>query len=56
MTYSTIVEKNEEGLNLIIEAAEKFNKQQILSALYECNLTQEKVIQLTHSVRKLGLE
>lgn len=52
MTYSTIVEKNEEGLNLIIEAAEKFNKQQILSALYECNLTQEKVIQLTHSVRE----
>lgn len=44
MQYSTIVEKNDEGLMQIIDAAEKFEENRYLEALYNCKLTQEDVI------------
>lgn len=52
MLYSTVVEKNEQGLMMIIEAAEKFEKGKYLDAVYNCNLDKEDVLGITDYVRE----
>jgi len=52
MLYSTIVDKNEEGLLMIIEAAEKFEQGKYLNALYDCRLTKDKILGITEYVRE----
>lgn len=43
MLYSTVVDKNEDGLLMIIEAAEKFEQGKYLNAIYDCHLKKEDI-------------
>ena len=52
MLYSTIVDKNEEGLRMIIEAAEKFEEGRYLEAIYNCHLNKDEVLGITEYVRE----
>lgn len=52
MLYSTIVEKNEQGLQMIIEAAEKFEEGKYLNAIYDCHLSKDEVLGVTEYVRE----
>lgn len=51
MKYSTIVEKDESGLQMIIEAAEQFDKNKFINALYDRRLKLEEVLELTEDIR-----
>ena len=44
MLYSTIVDKNEEGLTMVINAAEKFEEGRYLSAIYDCQLKKDEIL------------
>lgn len=50
MLYSTIVDKNEEGLMMIIEAAQKFEEGKYLNAIYDCHLTKANILAITEFV------
>lgn len=52
MLYSTIVDKNEQGLNMIIEAAEKFEQGKYLNAIYDCHLKKNEVLNITEYVKE----
>lgn len=52
MLYSTIVEKNEEGLLMIIEAAEKFDQGKFLNAIYNCHLRKEDILGIIEYVKE----
>lgn len=52
MLYSTIVDKNEEGLLMIIEAAEKFEQGKYLNAIYDCQLKKDEVLSVTEYVKE----
>ncbi len=60
MLYSTIVDKNEEGLQMIIEAAEKFEQGRYLNAIIDCHLKKEDILGMTEFVKeykaKLSME
>ena len=52
MIYSTIVDKNEEGLQMIIEAAEKFEQGRYLNAILDCHLKKNEILMMTEFVRE----
>lgn len=52
MLYSTIVDKNEEGLRMIIDAAEKFHEGRYLNAIHECHLKKEDILGVTEYVKE----
>lgn len=52
MLYSTIVDKNEQGLLMIIEAAEKFEQGKYLNAIYDCHLNKEDIMGVTEYVKE----
>lgn len=52
MLYSTIVDKNEEGLLTILEAAEKFEQGSYLHAIYSCHLKKEEILGITEYVKE----
>lgn len=52
MLYSTIVDKSEEGLLMIIKAAEKFEEGRYLNAIYDCHLKKEEILEVTEYVRE----
>lgn len=52
MLYSTIVDKNEEGLRKIIDAAEKFEEGRYLDAIHDCHLKKEDILEVTEFVRE----
>ena len=52
MLYSTIVEKDENGLRMIIEAAEKFEKDNYLDAIYSCSLNKNEILGITEYVKQ----
>lgn len=52
MLYSTIVDKNEQGLLMIIEAAEKFEQGKYLNAIYDCRLKKDEVLSVTEYVKE----
>lgn len=60
MLYSTIVDKSEAGLQMIIDAVEKFEQGRYLNAIYECHLDKDEILGITEFVReytaKLGRE
>ena len=60
MLYSTIVDKNEEGLQMIIDAAEKFEQGRYLNAIIDCHLKKNEILMMTEFVNeykaKLGRE
>lgn len=51
MLYSTIVQRDETGLNQLYEAAREFNEQNVLDAILDCNFTQKKVAQTQEYLR-----
>ena len=50
MQYTTIVEKNEEGLNLILEAARQFCEERFLHSVFSNNMTKYEILRLTSHV------
>lgn len=52
MLYSTIVDKNEQGLLMIIEAAEMFEQGKYLNAIYDCRLKKDEVLSVTEYVKE----
>lgn len=48
MLYSTIVDKNDDGLRMIIDAAEKFEEGKYLNAIYKCQLDKEDIPRPPH--------
>lgn len=52
MLYSTIVDKNEQGLQMIIEAAEKFEQGKFMNAISDCRLSKDEVLGITEHVRE----
>lgn len=52
MIYSTIVDKNEEGLQMIIEAAEKFEQGRYLNAIIDCHLKKNEILMMTEFVNE----
>ena len=52
MIYSTIVEKNEEGLNMIIKAAEDFEQGKYLEAINNLHYKKEEIMQITEFVKQ----
>lgn len=52
MLYSTIVDKNEEGLQMIINAAEKFEQGRYLNAIYDCHLKKDEILGITKYVQE----
>lgn len=51
MLYSTIVDKNEEGLQMVIDAAEKFEQGRYLNAILDCHLKKNEILMMTEFVR-----
>lgn len=56
MIYQTIVEKDETGLNLILEAAKKFEMDNYLSALQSCRMNIRDVLRMTNDVKRFRLK
>lgn len=52
MLYSTIVDKNEEGLQMVIDAAEKFEQGRYLNAILDCHLKKNEILMMTEFVRE----
>ena len=52
MLYSTIVDKNDDGLRMIIDAAEKFEEGKYLNAIYKCQLDREDIRGITEYVKE----
>lgn len=52
MLYSTIVDKNEAGLQLIIDAAGKFEEGKYLNSIFACHLNKDEVLGITEYVRE----
>ena len=55
MLYSTVVQRDETGLNQIYEAARDFEEENVLEALIACNFNQKKVEQTLNLVRMYQL-
>ncbi len=51
MLYSTIVQRDETGLNEIYEAAREFEEENVLEALLSCKFDTKKVVQTLNLVR-----
>ena len=51
MLYSTIVEKNDEGLMMIIDAATKFGQGCYMDAICKCNMKKNDIFKITECVR-----
>lgn len=52
MIYNTIVEKNDAGLLMIIEAAEKFEQGRFLEAVHNCDLKKVEILEITELVKE----
>lgn len=52
MLYSTIVEKDESGLQMVIQAAEKFEQGKYINAITECHYTKSKTLAMTEYVKE----
>ena len=51
MLYSTIVQRDEKGLNQIYEAAQEFEELNVLEAILDCNFNKRKLEQTLNLVR-----
>lgn len=51
MNYSTIVQRDETGLNQIYEAAREFEEQKVLDAIIDCKFNEKKLQQTLNLVR-----
>ena len=52
MKYSTIVDKSDESLLMIIETAKNFDENKYLQGIYECRFKKEKIMSFTEVVKE----
>lgn len=52
MQYSTVVEKNDSNLLMIIEAAEKFEEGKFLDGIYQCRFNKAKILTIAEYVKE----
>lgn len=52
MIYSTIVNKNEQGLQMVIDAAEKFEQGRYLNAIVDCAMKKNEILLMTEYVKE----
>lgn len=53
MTYTTIVTRDESGLQMILDAANLFEEKKFLNGLQQCRFTIEKVVDMTIKVKEI---